>query len=173
MNPEFSILVVDDDSMLGNMLREAFVMSGYACTTALDGAAALEIVKTEKFDFMITDVMMPGMNGFELTERVKKQYPAMEVIMMTGFSQEDSFQKALASGAEDFITKPFKFEELIVRIERVRESARTLEEMRKREHAIVDMSREIIANIQDEAKNVKKNLEQEIAKLGKTTHDSE
>ena len=173
MNGHGSIIVVDDDNVLCELLHEAFIAHGYTCKTALSGDAALKLMNSEKFEFMITDVVMPGMSGFALTERVKKDHPGTGVIMMTGFSQEDSFQKALASGAEDFITKPFKFEELIVRIERVRESARTLEEMRKREHAIVDMSREIIANIQDEAKNVKKNLEQEIAKLGKTTHDSE
>jgi DNA-binding response OmpR family regulator len=172
MNPEVSILVVDDDFVLCELLRESFAMNNYACKTALSGDAALELLNGEKFDFMVTDVVMPGMSGFALTKYVREHHPGTEIIMMTGFSHEDSCQKALAAGATDFIIKPFSIEELLARIERVRQNAHTLEEIRKREHAIehaiVDMSREMITSIQEDAETTRKALEQEIARLKKT-----
>jgi len=168
MRSEGSILVVDDDYLLCELLCDAFTMSGYACRAAQSGDAALELMKSEQYDVIITDVIMPGMSGFALTEHVKQQFPGTEVIMMTGFSEEDSCQKAVAAGATDFIIKPFKVEELLARIERVRQNARTLEEIKKREHAIVDMSREMISSIRDDARNTRKTLEQEIARLKKT-----
>lgn len=168
MNSEGSVLIVDDDVILGDLLRESFTMSGYTGKAVHNGEEALELMNSEKFDFLITDVVMPGMSGFVLTAQVKENHPGTEVIMMTGFSQEDSYQKALAAGATDFIVKPFTIAELLARVERVKQNARTLEEIRKREHAIVDMSREMIASIQDDARNTRKTLEQEIARLKKT-----
>jgi DNA-binding response OmpR family regulator len=168
MNSEGSVLIVDDDIVLCDLLRESFTMSGSACKAVHNGEAALELMGREWFDFMITDVVMPGMSGFELTAQVKESHPGTEVIMMTGFSQEDSYQKALAAGAADFIVKPFTIAELLARVERVKQNAHTLEEIKKREHAIVDMSREMIASIQDDARNTRKTLEQEIARLKKT-----
>jgi len=168
MKSEGSILVVDDDVVLCELLCDAFTMSNYTCTAVQSGEAALELMNREKFDFMLTDVVMPGMSGFALTEHVKQQHPGTEVLMMTGFSQEDSCQKAIAAGAADFIIKPFKIEELLARIERVKHNARTLAEIRQREHALVNMSREMIASIKGEARNTQKTLEQEIARLRKT-----
>jgi len=171
MNTEGSIIVVDDDVVLCDVLRESFIMHGYTCKAAQNGGAALELMNSEQFDFMVSDVVMPGMSGFELTAHVKENHPGTEVIMMTGFGREDSCQKALAAGATDFIVKPFNIEELLARIERVKQNARTLEEIKKREHAIVDMSREMIASIQNDARKTRKTLEQEIARLRKTLYD--
>jgi len=162
-----SILVVEDDDTLRGLMQEAFNANGFFCKSAPDGARALDLLTGEPFDFMITDIVMPGMSGFTLTEQVKKRYPRTEVIMMTGFSEADSCRKAVAAGAADFITKPFNFEELLARVERVKQNSLVLEEIRKREHAIVDMSREMIDDIQDEARQARKVLEHEISLLRK------
>ncbi len=117
MNNKKAVLVVDDDGPLASMLKKGFLLKGYRCEEVQSGEAALEVLSRGTFDFMVTDVVMPGMNGFELTEKVRRAYPNMKIIIMTGFSQEDSLAKAVNAGAADFIKKPFTFRELVDKIE--------------------------------------------------------
>lgn len=95
-------------------------MEGYECETALSSQAALERVQNAPFDIMITDIVMPGMNGLELTGKVKDIRPNMAVVITTGFVDNFSFDKAIEAGASDFIKKPFTEKELIARIKHVK-----------------------------------------------------
>ncbi|MBI5140724.1 MAG: response regulator [Nitrospirae bacterium] len=147
-----TILVVDDDNSLAAMLKKVFEMNGWRCETADCGKSALGRLAINQYELMLTDIVMPGMDGFELVEKAKQIHPDMMVIMMTGFSEFDSYDKAIASGAADFVKKPFQLKELLVRIDRIERDMRLIEEARQREQAMQAISREMIAGIQEETR---------------------
>lgn len=116
-----SVLIVDDESAILEMLHETLTREGYRCDEAASGDVAVEILKTRQFDILLTDIVMPGIGGLELAEQAKKLNPAMLVIIMTGYLNEFSYDKAIACGASDFIKKPFTPFELLIRIKHVRQ----------------------------------------------------
>jgi DNA-binding response OmpR family regulator len=89
------------------MLGESLTACGWECELASSGKAALDLLKNSTFEVLVTEIVMPGMDGFDLTDRVKRQYLTVLVIMMTGFSEDDSYGRAVAAGTSDFIKKPF------------------------------------------------------------------
>ncbi len=111
-----SILVVDDDTVMLDFINSALQEEGYQCQTACNAEAGFELIKETPFDLMIADIVLPGTNGLVLTEWSKKIRPDMLVIIMTGFAEDYSFEKAIEAGASDFIKKPFTLQELIIRI---------------------------------------------------------
>ncbi len=113
------VLLVDDDESLLLLFKEALENEGFLCKTAPDGKSALDLLKEGSFHFLITDVIMPGMKGFELTQKIKDIDPNIAIIIMTGFVDDFSFDKALEAGASDFIKKPFTAGELIMRMKHV------------------------------------------------------
>jgi len=115
-----SILIVDDDAVIMKFMKIVLEMEGYECETAISSQAALERVQNTPFDIMITDIVMPGMNGLELTGKAKGIRPNMAVIITTGFVDNFSYDKAIEAGASDFIKKPFTEKELIARIKHVK-----------------------------------------------------
>jgi len=115
-----SILIVDDDAVIMKFMKIVLEMEGYECETAISSQAALERVQSTPFDIMITDIVMPGMNGLELTGKAKGIRPNMAVIITTGFVDNFSYDKAIEAGASDFIKKPFTEKELIARIKHVK-----------------------------------------------------
>lgn len=118
-----AILIVDDDNAIKESVEEYLKILSYEVKSALSATEALTILKTFEADVVLTDIMMQGMDGLELTKKIKKQYD-IEVMVMTGYSADYSYEEAVKAGASDFIFKPFRFEELDLRIKRVlRESA--------------------------------------------------
>jgi diguanylate cyclase (GGDEF)-like protein len=115
-----SILIIDDDAVILKFMKIVLEMEGYECETAISSQAALERVQSTPFDIMITDIVMPGMNGLELTGKAKDIRPNMAVIIATGFVDNFSYDKAIETGASDFIKKPFTEKELIARIKHVK-----------------------------------------------------
>ena len=113
------ILIVDDDESLLDIFKTRLLSEGYRCETAAKVESALELINKIPFDIMITDIKMPGLTGFELTEKAKKIRPDMAVIIMTAYIEEFSYDDAIEAGASDFIKKPFTVKELIVRIHHV------------------------------------------------------
>jgi two-component system cell cycle response regulator len=111
------ILIVDDDVLLLDMLREGLSLESYQCETAVNATSALELINQTSFDIMVIDVILPDMPGFKVAEKVKKVKPHMAVIIMTGLIDEFSYEDAMEAGASDFIKKPFTLKELIARIE--------------------------------------------------------
>ena len=116
-----SVLIVDDESAILEMLHETLTREGYRCDEAASGDVAVEMLKTRQFDILLTDIVMPGIGGLELAEQAKKLNPAMLVIIMTGYINEFSYDKAITCGASDFIKKPFTPFELLIRIKHVRQ----------------------------------------------------
>ncbi len=113
-----SILIVDDDSAIKDSVQEYLILRGYEVKSALNAEQALKILESFRADIVITDIMMQGMDGLELTRRVKSLYD-IDVMVMTGYSADYSYEEAVQAGASDFIFKPFRFEELDLRIKRV------------------------------------------------------
>lgn len=120
MNRKSSLIIVDDDMSLIKMLREALSLEGYQCETAPDAYSALDRIQDISFDFMIADVVLPDMNGLELTKRAKALRPEMAVIIMTGFLEDFTYDEVVEAGATDFIKKPFTIKEITARLKHVR-----------------------------------------------------
>ena len=114
----YSILIVDDDIAIKESVEESLKILSYEVKSALDAQEALTILETFKADMVLTDIMMQGMDGLELTQKIKTKFD-IEVMVMTGYSADYSYEKAVRVGASDFIFKPFRFEELDLRIKRV------------------------------------------------------
>lgn len=118
MKSSVSILIVDDEEMMRTLLNRILSREGYKIRSAEDGVVALEVLKTERFDIIISDMKMPRMNGFELLKIVKNEYPKIGVIIMTAYGDTYTVKDALLLGADEYITKPFKSYEISLVVER-------------------------------------------------------
>jgi diguanylate cyclase (GGDEF)-like protein len=112
------ILIVDDDLSIRDAMHEFIEMSGYAASVASSAEEALEVLSTNTVEVVITDILLPGIDGLALTDRIKRNH-AIDVIVMTGYSTEYSYEEAISKGASDFVFKPVRFEELLLRLKRV------------------------------------------------------
>ncbi len=131
------ILIVDDDSAIRESMQEFIEMVGYKASVASSAEEAIELLQTSIFHVVITDIMLPGIDGLELTDLVRNDYQA-DVIVMTGYSGDYSYEEAVSKGASDFVFKPVRFEELLLRLKRVlkerhltKERFRMLERLQK------------------------------------------
>ncbi len=118
------VLVVDDDQDLRDNLMEVLTENGFSPDSAENGEIALEKLQDNTFDLVLLDSVMPGMDGLETLPLIKRTYPKTRVIMLTAFSTVNSAVEAMRSGADDYITKPFKIDELLVAIRRCLEEAK-------------------------------------------------
>ena len=106
------LLVVDDEVIVGKRLKQIFDKMGYEVEVRTDGASAMELMEQKKFDIVITDLKMDGMDGMEVLSRVRELNPATKVIIITGYAQLETSQQAFREGVFDFIAKPFRLDEL-------------------------------------------------------------
>ncbi|UCC43398.1 MAG: response regulator [Candidatus Zixiibacteriota bacterium] len=113
-----SILIVDDEVGMRDLLDKILSRDGYRVLLAGDGEEALEVLKNESPQLVITDMKMPGMGGFDLLRVIKKDYPGVGVIMMTAYGDTYTVKDALLLGADEYITKPFKSHEISLVVER-------------------------------------------------------
>jgi diguanylate cyclase (GGDEF)-like protein len=126
----YSILIVDDDAAIKESVEEYLKILKYDVKSALNADQALKTLESFNADVVLTDIMMQGMDGLELTRRIKELYD-IDVMVMTGYSAEYSYEEAVKAGASDFIFKPFRFEELDLRITRVLREAQFKHERSK------------------------------------------
>lgn len=113
------ILVVDDEDVLREMLGDALRLSGFEVLEAADGSKALTILQSGKVDLIISDVNMPGMDGYEMLSHLRAQGDETPAIMLTARRERADVTKGLKLGADDYVTKPFGLEELILRVNAV------------------------------------------------------
>lgn len=111
------ILIVEDEEPISDLIRMNLVKAGYHCECAFDGNAAADILSQERFDLVLLDIMLPGINGYELLDYTKVL--DMPVIFITAMGELDDRVKGLKAGADDYITKPFEIVELLARVETV------------------------------------------------------
>ena len=112
MKTKAEILVVDDEPGLRDFLEIMLNKQGYGVETAVDGVDAMEKVQNSNFDLVVTDMKMPRMNGIEFLREIKQREPNLTVIIITAYASHQSAIEAMKLGAYDYITKPFKIDEI-------------------------------------------------------------
>ncbi len=113
------ILVVEDEHDTLELMAEVFANNGYVVDKAMNGLDALRQIKIQEPDIILSDILMPGMDGMELLKHISKDYPHIPVIMVTAYGTIDNAVEAMKIGAKDYITKPLRFEELTAKVERI------------------------------------------------------
>ena len=113
------ILVVDDEQFVRDLLVKILARKGHQVRGAADAQAALDALARETFDLVLTDVVMPGIDGFELLRRVKGAWPGMKVVVLTGYARRQSISDFLLYGADEYLAKPFQVHELLAAVDRV------------------------------------------------------
>ena len=112
-------LVVDDERMLEELVSVALKMIGWEVKSAGEGSAALAIARDWRPDVLVLDIMMPGFDGIELLSRIRKLYPEVPCLFLTAKDSVGDRIVGLAAGADDYVTKPFSMEEVIIRLHRL------------------------------------------------------
>jgi diguanylate cyclase (GGDEF)-like protein len=115
-----SVLIVDDEIDILEVLKEALSSEGYYCDTATNGTLALKLLDNQLYDILITDIIMTGIDGLELTHKAKQINPDVCVLIITGYIDNISYDKAIEAGATDFIKKPFTATEVIIRLKHIK-----------------------------------------------------
>lgn len=113
------VLIVDDEVGVRELLTDALSLGGYDTLEAKDGMSALTLIRKQKPDLLIIDINMPIMDGFELLERVRESKNSVPAIMLTARKDRSDVSRGLRLGADDYVTKPFGLEELLLRVQAV------------------------------------------------------
>ena len=113
------ILIVEDETKLAQILQQGLKENGYVVEWIGDGAIGLEMALSGSFDAVILDVMLPGLDGFEVLSQIRKKRSTLPVIMLTARTSVDDRVKGLDFGADDYLSKPFDFKELLARLRAV------------------------------------------------------
>jgi DNA-binding response OmpR family regulator len=111
-----SILIIEDDPTMLRALKDNFEFSGYNVRTASDGRSGVAAVLEMEPDLILLDIMLPGVNGFDLCRRLRKDGFVMPIIMLTAKGQESDVVLGLNTGADDYVTKPFSIDVLLARV---------------------------------------------------------
>ena len=113
----FRILIAEDEEPIANLIRMNLTRAGYLCTWAPDGKSAADLMEQEKFDLALLDIMLPGINGYELMDYAKAC--ELPVIFLTALGSTEDKVKGLRMGADDYLPKPFEPLELVLRIRNI------------------------------------------------------
>lgn len=111
------ILVIEDEPGISGFLKQGLEEESYAVDVAQEGKQGLEMALSGEYDLLLVDWMLPGMSGIEITRNFRKEFPTTPLIFLTAKDTTDELVFALQSGANDYIRKPFHFEELLARIQ--------------------------------------------------------
>ena len=110
------ILVAEDETSLNDLLQDALRMNGYETISAIHGMEALRLIREEKPDLVILDINMPKLDGFEVIEKIRNENNNIPIIILTARDKKDDKSIGFSLGADDFVTKPFGLEELLMRV---------------------------------------------------------
>lgn len=110
------ILIVDDEDYVRDLIRNALEPCGFEIATAASGEEALEELQRAEFDLVLSDVVMPGMEGLELLKQIRKRHPGVKVVILTGYAREQNISDFLLNGAEEYLLKPFQVHELLATV---------------------------------------------------------
>jgi CheY-like chemotaxis protein len=135
----YTILVVDDEELIRNLLVTFLSKLGHSCVIAIDGVDALDKMKRNKIDVVITDIKMPNMDGIILTNKISLQYPELPIMVMTAFDEEYSAGVAISAGAREFIKKPFSLDEFAIRLHKMINDSEALRRLKAEKNGDKDM----------------------------------
>jgi two-component system response regulator RegX3 len=119
MNKQICILVVEDEEAIRTGLIDVLVFHGYQVESAATGPEGLEKALTGKFDLILLDIMLPGMDGYEICDRIRSEDRDQPIIMLTAKTSDEEIIQGLKLGADDYVPKPFSIQQLVLRIEAV------------------------------------------------------
>ncbi|KAA3631070.1 MAG: DNA-binding response regulator [Calditrichaeota bacterium] len=140
MSEKIKILLLEDDTNLGMILEEHLTMNNYDVTLCRNGVEGLEQKKSNSFELCLVDIMMPKMDGFTFVEQVRKDDEKTPIIFLTAKSFKEDKIKGFQIGCDDYITKPFSIEELLLRIEAILKRSGTLQ---SKETSVFDIGKYI------------------------------
>ncbi len=124
MSRKIRLLVVEDEPAIRSGLVDVFVFHGYDVDSAADGPEGLLKATSGKYDLILLDIMLPGMNGLDVCERIRHHDREQPIIMLTARSTDEDVIRGLSLGADDYVTKPFSVAQLVVRVHAVLRRAR-------------------------------------------------
>lgn len=110
------ILVVEDEHKIANSIKRGLELELFACDVSYDGTEGYDLASTEDYDVIILDIMLPGMDGITICRKLREDNIHTPILLLTAKGQVDDKVKGLNSGADDYLVKPFAFEELLARI---------------------------------------------------------
>ncbi len=119
------ILVIEDEKKTATALQKGLEQNGYSVEVAYDGETAFELIKKTEPRLVISDIIMPKLNGIELCKKIKSLHPEIPVLMLSALDSKDTIVTGLDSGADDYLTKPFDFRELLARVRRLLKRSET------------------------------------------------
>jgi DNA-binding NtrC family response regulator len=134
----YSVLIVEDHDRLREQLGQFYEQEGYQVATAGSGEDALQKLGTEKFALVVSDVKMPGLDGFQLARHIREKHPDTDIILITAFGNIRQAVEAMKLGASDYITKPFQPEVIRMVSEKLMEKRRLIEEVRELRQKVLD-----------------------------------
>ncbi|NPA94655.1 MAG: response regulator [Thermodesulfobacteria bacterium] len=112
------LIIIDDEPIVGKRLKQVFTKLGYQVETFTNPLVALEYMKSNPFDIVVTDFKMEEMDGMEVLKRARQFNPDARVIIITGYAKPETAKEAFKSGVFDFMVKPFRLEELKEAVQR-------------------------------------------------------
>lgn len=114
-----SILIVEDEEAIRSGLIDVFVFHGYAVDSAATGPEGLDKALTGKFDLILLDIMLPGIDGYEICNQIRARDRDQAIIMLTAKTSDEEIVRGLTLGADDYVAKPFSIQQLVLRVEAV------------------------------------------------------
>lgn len=143
MQRKLRILIVEDEEAIRSGLVDVFVYHGYEVECAADGAEGLNKSLGGTFDLILLDVMLPGMNGFDICDRIRVRDRDQPIIMLTAKSSDEDIIHGLSLGADDYVAKPFSVAQLVLRVQAVLRRSRAQEEIEQSIQLGADVSIDI------------------------------
>ena len=119
MERKIRILVIEDETPIRVGLADVFVYHGYEVDTAAEGREGLAKALSGNFDLILLDIMLPGIDGFEICNRIREQDPEQPIIMLTAKTADEDIVRGLSLGADDYVAKPFSVAQLVLRVQAV------------------------------------------------------
>src|SRR5690625_2696363 len=110
------VLIIEDEKKVSGFIKKGLEEQMFTVDVALDGEAGIRRLQQKEYDIVILDVVLPGMNGFEVCKQIRRIKPGIPVLMLTALGTLDDKVNGLDSGADDYLTKPFHFQELLARM---------------------------------------------------------
>jgi CheY-like chemotaxis protein len=124
----YKVLIVDDEESIRSLIVTLLTKEGHSCTTAIDGGEVLNKLNSDRFDAVITDIIIGVMDGLTLTKEILGTYPRLPVMVMTGYIDDYSAEEAIEAGAQEFIKKPFSINEFDLRFRKMMRDHKILEQ---------------------------------------------
>jgi CheY-like chemotaxis protein len=152
-SPRYTILVVDDEELVRKLVVTLLSKLGHSYITAIDGMDALDRMKGNKIDAVITDIKMPNMDGVALTHEILKRYPGLPIMVMTAFGEEYSAGVAISTGAREFIRKPFSPDEFSVQLQKMINDSETIKGLKNEklvDENVQDLMNELEATLKED-----------------------